>query len=507
MDHALARRAVVVAITIAAVVALATSMLIARPATSRGLAVTRASDQGEQTAERNELRGDVRARAGEQRIFSRTGEVDNAPVAYMPGPRTWSGQQLFGPGNDWEPAIASDPTSGMTYVLTTRFNGLCNTCSHPSIMMRTSSDGGQTWDDTSYLCRGCDKWQYDPQIVVDDNGTVHATWLSDGWTTWYTQSTDDGATWAPRVSTKGSLNWTDHGFLTVSPDGQDVYVGMNKQDSYVAASHDGGTTFAEPVRTNPSDENLYYYHYEGVAMNSGGGGAPTVNSAGPAFGDVYISAAAVTRSPYARGLIRYFVLKSSDGGATWVQIPIDVVQEQPDCYTYGCRHDHWAGLASMSSDDLGNLVYTYVGARKAGKGQLTFVRTSADGGTTWTDPLRVSPIERNHRRVIAVFPAVVGTGNGDFRLIWMDNRNGPYRWNVWFSRSVDAGASWGPQERVSDAIAGAGYIHDGGFDSDYGDYLEVDINSYGETVAAWAAGFSYWGPGGTWMNVGDNSPS
>ena len=57
------------------------------------------------------------------------------------------------------------------------------------------------------------------------------------------KSSDHGATWTAPVVIAPGLRWTDHPWLVVSPDGQDVYVGLNKDDSYIVTSHDGGQSF------------------------------------------------------------------------------------------------------------------------------------------------------------------------------------------------------------------------------------------------------------------------
>ena len=79
-------------------------------------------------------------------------------------------------------------------------------------------------------------WQADPQVQVADDGTVFAVWL-DGpyWMSKLVKSYDHGATWTEPVVIAPSLRWTDHPWLLVSPDGQDVYVGLNKDDSYIVA--------------------------------------------------------------------------------------------------------------------------------------------------------------------------------------------------------------------------------------------------------------------------------
>ena len=55
-------------------------------------------------------------------------------------------ERLWGTGDDWEPAIAVDPSSSYVYQATTRYGGpkACSSCSDPAIIVRASSDGGST---------------------------------------------------------------------------------------------------------------------------------------------------------------------------------------------------------------------------------------------------------------------------------------------------------------------------------------------------------------------------
>ena len=102
--------------------------------------------------------------------------------------------------------------------------------------------------------------------------------------------------------------------------------------------------------------------------------------------------------------------------------------------------------------------------------------------------------------MISVFPQVASGGVNDFRLWYMDNRKGTKRWNIWYRGSTDGGATWTPDARISNATGGAGYLHQAGFDADYGDYGGIAVMNNGDTIATWGEGFSYFGPGGTWIN-------
>ncbi|MCJ7832670.1 MAG: glycoside hydrolase, partial [Actinobacteria bacterium] len=164
------------------------------------------------------------------------------------------------------------------------------------------------------------------------------------------------------------------------------------------------------------------------------------------------------------------------------------------------RRDHLGGMTNVAKDDNDNLVAVIAGSTKKAKGQVIYVRTSTDEGLTWSAPLRVSPVRNGDRRVIASFPTIAGTGNGDFRLWWQDNYQAINGWNTWYMESTDNGATWSPKARISDAINGAFYKSRKGYLADYGDYGGIDVMSDGRTIATWGEGESYWGAGGTWIN-------
>lgn len=440
----------------------------------------------EEEAERVET---TRARIDQSRLIPRDEVAELGPINYI-GDKKWDGEYPFGPANDWEPDIAADPNAPYVYAFTTRYGSkwkACNDCPNPGLVYRVSPDNGDTWGPAMHLCKCKGQgWQADPQVEVADDGTVGALILA-GWRTWFTKSNDHGQTWSEPVDVvPPKFNWSDHGFLTMSDDGQDVYVAFNKGASYVVASHDGGATWGDPVQTNTDKPwTRYYYHYKGVVLSDD---------------TVVISATSVDADPYARHKVRYFALRSTDGGASWEQILLGTYQRQPYCVNYGCRKDHFGGMSNVDADDADTLMYTMAGTNVAGQGQIIYTRTSTDGGATWNPAQQMSPATKGGRRVIASFPIVVAGGPGDFRLAWMDDYKGLMNWNTWFTRTYDGGANWTTPARISDATSGAGYKDAGGYDADYGDYMGMAILSDGRTIATWGEAYSYWGPGGSWIN-------
>jgi len=275
--------------------------------------------------------------------------------------------------------------------------------------------------------------------------------------------------------------WADHPWLGVSPSGQHIYVGFNHASSWVAASHDGGDTWQAAVQTSHTDRFFF------------AGGTVVYDN-----GNVAISQASYPRKHYRDGPIKIVITRSTDGGSTYQTAAADTVAVQPDCTNKGCPYDHLGGQVALAGDADGNLVLAYDGAIRPNGAQFIWIRRSTDGGINWSGRTRVSP-KRPH--IIASFPTVAGTGSGDFRLAWMDDRNGDRRWNTFARKSDDAGVTWGSAVDISDAGGGRGYKHPKGFDADYGDYMQVAITDSGKTFAVWGEAFSYDGPGGTWFNV------
>src|SRR5688572_19292021 len=130
------------------------------------------------------------------RSFKNAIVVEAAPTASPSAPgfdseRVWSGF------DDWEPAIAADPSTSDVYQMTTRYDGPkpCKGCPLPAMIFRRSRDGGATWDPDKFMPVTKNP-QNDPQIEVATDGTIYVAWI-DGFTPGirFSKSSDRGATW------------------------------------------------------------------------------------------------------------------------------------------------------------------------------------------------------------------------------------------------------------------------------------------------------------------------
>lgn len=410
------------------------------------------------------------------RTAGRLGRIGSFKPIPNPGwttERPWNLNQ-----DDWEPAIAADPSAPFVYMLTTRYTGppRCPACRGASIVLRVSSDGGRTFGPDRFLCacKGSETGQYDPQIVTDAGGTVYAVWLQGfqpGVT--FSKSTDKGLTWSAPVSMP--TTWSDKPWLAVSPSGQDVYIAYNGPshgDSFVGVSHDGGATF---VAKKVTDGNRYFF-----------AGGSWVSDDGRQI--VFAESDYDQRNA---GRINSDVVVSSDAGASWRVVRVATGARQPDCTSQGC-YDGFYGPTPTIAGDGETLLFVYAANDADRAPQRVFATSSADGGATWSAPVPLSPAGVN-----GLFPAAVSGKAGDLRVWWMDQRTG--RWNVWYSISTDGGATWTPAVRLSNARGGASYKRPKGFLEAYGDYGEIAVTNTGKTVAVWGEGASFAGPGGVWF--------
>ncbi len=417
-------------------------------------------------------------------------EVVNAP-AFQPAnaspgfaPQTRLG---FTTGDQWEPAIAAD-RFGHVYVLYPQYEGVpgCEECFSPTMILQISSDRGATWAAPKLVHpAGATTGQWDAQIVVDaiDGGTVYAAWLQNAKSdVVVAKSIDFGATWSVVVANSTNAP-TDKPILAVR--GQDVYVGYNHaQKIWVSVSHDGGATFTS-VNANRT-------HTGKLGWSLAGGG--TVDP----FGNVYFSWDGYEQNGGAKGPVNLYISKSSDGGATWRTILIDISGSPPDCSKFLCGWAYLGAQITMASDTAGTL-YALWNAGDVDKGpERIYFAKSTDAGETWSPRLDVSAASAgiNH-----AFPAIAAGRAGDVRISWMDERAAGL-WNTYYRNSTNGGATWSAEVDLSTFVEGFSYIFPDGFSFPFGDYYELDIDDRGTTHAVWGEGLSYDSPGSIWYTNG-----
>lgn len=391
--------------------------------------------------------------------------------------RVWSGY------DDWEPAVATQPNSTVVYMATTRYSGpkACNGCPFPIIIVRKSTDGGATWGPDRNIPITKFK-QNDPEIAVATDGTLYLAWM-DNYKPGikFAKSSDGGATWTTPVSltpAKGTPNWGDKPLLAISPSGLDVYIAFNASDNYVATSHNHGTSFTVSPKLN-SDTRYWFDTAGAVAPN----------------GSVYFMTADFSQDY--TGVAHVGVLKSGNGGASWTNTVVDTSQQMPGCaWSAGCTLGFFGTMGGLAIDTAGTVMIGYNANNTASAPMQLYVRTSTNGGTSWSarQDLGAGLAVEHHSIAVAA-----GTVPNDFGVAWEDDRNGANTYfNAWLRRTTNGGSTWTAPVRLSDQATGAPYKSVNGHSFPYGDYLEMATDSADHYHVAWGEGTSFTGPGGTW---------
>jgi BNR repeat-like domain len=210
------------------------------------------------------------------------------------------------------------------------------------LLFRASHDAGRTWSASRRICRHAVRvpFQYDPQLTVTADGTIDAVCL-DGFSPGvvFTQSRNRGRDWSAPVRLDGALRYSDKPTLAVSHSGSDVYVAFNARYAlYVAASHDGGVSWLEPVRA--TTRHRWYYSYGGTV-------APD--------GSVWFAADGETgRNQTGDGHIE--LVTSSDGGSSWRTVAFAVSHEGAPCQWKNCYPDFFTAQDAVAVDTAGSYV-------------------------------------------------------------------------------------------------------------------------------------------------------
>jgi hypothetical protein len=137
-------------------------------------------------------------------------------------------------------------------------------------------------------------------------------------------------------------------------------------------------------------------------------------------------------------------------------------------------------------------VFAYEGPTVAGGPQQVYVSASSDQGRTWSAGTPISVAGED-----ATQPRLASFG-GSTRLWYMQTTGGdnPDAWNVWYRSSADGGTTWTAPVKISDAPAGAAaYVAADGFAEVYGDYGEIGVTNTGKTVATLGRGLLVHGTG------------
>jgi hypothetical protein len=312
-----------------------------------------------------------------------------------------------------------------------------------------TTDGGNSWRGTD-TCTGqlIDFHGGDPGIVIDKDGRFIITRLGTdqipGLFSHY--STDNGQTWSPQQNITSPQDLeratlTTDAVLTSSFYGRtySAWVSWTRPFSvWFASIDDGAQNWSNPQQiNNPSFR--------------GAGGDITI---GP-NGEVYVCWAGVDNPPGAKEILVGFA-SSFNGGSEWN------VQETAfniNGITGKLEEKEFIivnGLPSIAVDTTGGQrhgwIYIVTGQKDlppAGSEPDIILNRSTNGGSTWSDGIRVNQDPLNNGKT-QFFPAIDVDKFGAVNIIFYDDRNTTVdSAGVFLARSEDGGDSWNEFE-ISD---------------------------------------------------------
>ncbi|MEM7307622.1 MAG: sialidase family protein [Planctomycetota bacterium] len=274
--------------------------------------------------------------------------------------------------------------------------------------------------------------------------TVYASWLdernaagggfggAEAVDVYFARSTDAGATWTEQPVPKGYAVGGSSPVLSyamaVSDDGEHVYVAQIVDPSFfggvttelwLAASHDGGLSFDDPIRV---DGGSTEQRFVALALD----------------GDVlHVAHIAATYPP---GTWSYDVFhQAAPFGAGFPATPtqVDLYGEKENLAIAEVGLAARAGVVAVSwtqNDDGGAAI-----------GTDPFVAVSSDGGANFGAPTSASSAAPYANTTYET--AVAVAADGAVVVAWADDRNGPLatQTTLFAARSADGGASWSPE--------------------------------------------------------------
>lgn len=297
----------------------------------------------------------------------------------------------------------------------------------------TSGNGGKKWSGGCVQSVQGATLGGDPILGYDLNGTVYqggVNLLGNGAVIEVASSTDNGKTWSePNVAVNFVGKIADKPWLAIdinpkSPNKNNLYISNTMYNPgttiYVTTSKDGGQTW-NSVAASKTAISSNLYQFSDLAIGSDG--------------TLYLSYLGCTTVAGDCGgtVATMYLQKSSDAGRTWsAPVVIDTPTLAPACgskYSYvGCipnTGEPVINLPSVGIDNSGgahdgNLYaadYNWTGAY-----MQVQVRTSTDGGNSWSAAVPVAPDTDTHDQF---FQWLSVAPDGKVGVTWMDRRNDP----------------------------------------------------------------------------------
>jgi len=288
-------------------------------------------------------------------------------------------------------------------------------------------------------------------------GFVYAEWIAANGIG-FARSTDGGYRFGrPQLLPRSRGGWDPA--VTVAPNGAVYAAFMNstKQHSFpvVAASFDHGKTFPQVSALVPRKRgNWGDRDFIAVAPN---GTLYLTWDYGPSAKKVTFICPHGGSCAFATGDLNVVLQRSTDGGKTWGPI----IHVSPGFPASG------GDSAPLLVEPSGRIDLEYQGYRIDNRKTYTmkpahsYFTSSADGGKTWSAPVRVGPPGRTMSLAEWWIDGAIGSDSaGNLYITWdsQAGKNAGTRDIGWLSYSTDHGRTWSPLVRVTPDTGNATHI-------------------------------------------------
>jgi PKD repeat protein len=336
-----------------------------------------------------------------------------------------------------------------------------------------SADGGSTWNGSVNGAGGTNSG--DPAAAIGRTGRQYIGFIDNSSGQSVAYSEDDGATWTSVVAATQNGDLLDKNHLWIDNKSTSPYEG----NIYVAYTDFGASGYPVEV-THSTDDGLSYSTPIAIssAINAGSHNQGVNIQTGP-NGEVYIAWIVYDSWPSDETAIG--LAKSTNGGTSFAPATRIISNIRGIRTTGTSKNQRVNSFPSMAVDISGGahngyiyIVWANIGVPGTNTGSDidVYMIRSANGGTTWSSPIRVNqdPIGMGKQHY---FPWIsCDPVTGEISVVFYDDRNvSSSQCEVFVATSSDAGNTW-DDFKVSDVAFTPTPIP--GLASSYmGDYLGI----------------------------------
>jgi PEP-CTERM motif len=347
-----------------------------------------------------------------------------------------------------------------------------NDIASPNLFIRYSNNGGSSWNTSSFAPSACcDTW-----MGADNLGNMYMSYLTSGITTNIARSTDGGASYTNIATIAGS---SDHPELAIGPG-----TTAGTSSIYVRDST-GGNRVISGTSTGLGATGAFTTQTAGLGSGNfgstavGPGGRTAFTSLNPAGG---VGPASMTIRYDADGTgpggyVTQSTVSTNVGGFRFIPAqPNRSIDAQVDL-----KYDSSGGANN------GNLYMVYTQAADTATNNTDIVfRKSTDNGATFSSEVKLNKDGGSNSQFFGRL--AVDQKTGWLASVWYDARNAGAANNkveVWGTVSMDGGATWAPDFKISNGMTSCVQSTIGGDPNECGDYISMDFYN-GQLVTSWA---------------------